>query len=154
MRIVKIILIVAVLLFLGIQLIRPERNKSNQLLPTDISRLALLPDSVGSLLQTACYDCHSNNTRYPWYMNVQPMAWLMAKHIREGKEELNFSEFGSYSKRRQLSKLKAVAGTVKDGSMPIASYTWVHRNAKLPAESKASIIDWSLRTRDSLEIKN
>lgn len=151
MRIVKIILIVAVLLFVTIQFIRPERNRSNQFLPTDIYKLAPLPDSIGSLLQTACYDCHSNNTNYPWYMNIQPMGWLMAKHIREGKEELNFSEFGGYSRRRQLSKLKAVASSVKDGTMPIASYLWMHRDAKLSAENKASIINWATKTRDRLE---
>ncbi len=154
MRILKKILLVLLILFLVIQFIRPTMNTNSQLLPTDISKLVPIPDSVRSLLQTACYDCHSNNTRYPWYMNVQPMGWLMAKHIREGKVELNFSEFGSYSKRRQLSKLKSIASSVKDGSMPIASYTWMHSDAKLSAEDEASIIDWATRTRDSLEVKN
>lgn len=150
MRIFKKILLVILMLFIVIQFIRPAMNTSSQLLPTDTSKLVPIPDSVRSLLQTACYDCHSNHTSYPWYMNVQPMGWLMAKHIREGKVELNFSEFGSYSKRRQLSKLKSIAGSVKDGSMPIASYTWMNSDAKLSAEDKAAIIDWATRTMDSL----
>lgn len=154
MQIFKKILLVLLILFIVIQFIRPAMNTSSQLVPTDISKLVPMPDSVRSLLQTACYDCHSNNTSYPWYMNVQPMGWLMAEHIREGKVELNFSEFGSYPKRRQLSKLKSIAGSVKDGSMPIASYTWMHSDAKLSAEDEASIIDWATRTRDSLEAKN
>jgi hypothetical protein len=88
MRILKKLLAVIIITFIIIQFIRPARNTSSQLLPTDVSKLLPIPDSVTAILQTACYDCHSNNTRYPWYMNVQPMAWLMAKHIREGKEEL------------------------------------------------------------------
>lgn len=153
MRILKKILVGAFVVFVLIQFMRPARNINSQLLPSDISNLVPLPDSVKSLLHTACYDCHSNNTRYPWYANLQPMGWLLADHIKDGKAELNFDEFGSYSKRRQLSKLKAIGTSVKDGSMPIASYTWMHRDAKLSAENKASIIDWAIRTRDSLEIK-
>ncbi len=153
MRILKKILVGAFVVFILIQFIRPARNISSQLLPSDISNVVPLPDSVKSLLYTACYDCHSNNTHYPWYANLQPMGWLLADHIKDGKAELNFDEFGSYSKRRQLSKLKAIAGSVKDGSMPIASYTWMHRDAKLLAENNASIIDWAVRTRDSLDIK-
>jgi hypothetical protein len=112
------------------------------------------PTNVAGVLKISCYDCHSNNTRYPWYANIQPMGWLLADHIKDGKAELNFEEFGSYSKRRQLSKLKSIAGSVKDGSMPLASYTWMHRDAKLSAEKRALIIDWATRTRDSLAVKN
>jgi hypothetical protein len=154
MRILKKIIVGAVVVFILIQFIRPERNTSSQLLPSDISRVLSLPDSVKSLLKAACYDCHSNNTRYPWYANIQPMGWLLADHIKDGKAELNFDEFGSYSKRRQLSKLKAIAGSVKDGSMPLESYTWMHKEAKLSAHHKASISSWAIQTRDSLETQN
>ncbi len=139
--------------FIAIQFIQPARNQNGQVLTTDIIRTFIVPDSVLNIFKTSCYDCHSNNTRYPWYANVQPMAWLLADHIKNGKADLNFDEFGSYPKRRQLSKLKSIAGSVKDGSMPIASYTWMHRDAKLSAQKRTLIIEWATRTRDSLELK-
>ena len=103
------------------------------------------------LADAACYDCHSNNTTYPWYSNIQPMGWLLANHIKEGKAELNFNEFGSYSERRQQSKLKSIAGQVKENEMPLASYTMLHKNARLTKHQKALIIDWALQAKDSLE---
>jgi len=145
---------VLVIVFVAIQFIQPARNTNPQVIATRSIMQYNVPSNVEVLLRTACFDCHSNNTRYPWYASVQPMGWLLADHIKDGKAELNFDEFGILSKRRQLSKLKSIAGSVKDGSMPIASYTWMHRDAKLSAENKALIINWATRTRDSLEVKN
>ena len=135
----------------GIQFIQPARNENGQALPTDISRTVSIPGNVKSLLQTACNDCHSNNTNYPWYARIQPMGWLLANHIKDGKADLNFNEFGIYSQRRQQSKLKSIASQVKDDEMPLASYTMLHKNAKLTKEQKALIIDWALNAKDSLE---
>ena len=144
----------AVLIVLtGIQFIQPARNENGQALPTDISETIFIPRIVKSVLQTACYNCHSNNTNYPWYANIQPMGWLLASHIKDGKAELNFNEFGSYSQRRQQSKLKSIASQVKDDEMPLVSYTMLHKNARLTKEQKALIIDWALNAKDSLEQK-
>lgn len=154
MRLRKIVLIGLVIVFVAIQFMRPARNTNHTVLASGIIKQYNVPLNVEVLLRTACFDCHSNNTRYPWYANVQPMGWLLADHIKDGKAKLNFDEFGNLSKRRQLSKLKSIAGSVKDGSMPIASYTWLHKDAKLLVENKASIIDWAIKTRDSLEVKN
>ena len=98
----KIILLLAVVLVV-IQLFRPTRNisHSSQDYANDISVKYPLTDSVKTILQTICYDCHSNNTSYPWYANIQPVAWWLNNHIKEGKREVNFSEFSGYSIRRQ-----------------------------------------------------
>ena len=152
-RIKKILLAILIVLIV-IQFIQPARNKNGQVLATDISKIYSLPQSVQATLKTACYDCHSNNTNYPWYTNIQPVGWMMARHIKEGKEELNLSEFGSYSERRQLSKLRSIENSIKDGSMPISSYTIIHKNARLTKEEKAQIIDWAKIIRDSLANKN
>jgi hypothetical protein len=152
-RIKKILLAILIVLIV-IQFIQPARNKNGQVLATDISKMVSLPRDVQIILKTACYDCHSNNTNYPWYTNIQPVGWMMARHIKEGKEELNFSEFGSYAARRQLNKLKSIENSIKDGSMPISSYTIIHKNARLTNEEKALIIDWAKITRDSLANKN
>ena len=151
-RMKKIGLTVLILL-IGIQFIQPARNENGQALPTDISKTVFIPGNVKSLLQTACNDCHSNNTNYPWYTYVQPMGWIMNNHIQDGKKELNFSEFGSYSGRRQQSKLKSIASQVKDDEMPMASYLLMHKNARLTKEQKTLIIDWALNAKDSLEQK-
>jgi len=97
-----------------------------------------------------CYDCHSNNTVYPWYNKIQPISYLMENHIKEGKKELNFSNFGTYSKRKQKSKLKAIYNQIKDNEMPLWSYTLIHRNAKLFNKDKALIKKWATLLLDSL----
>lgn len=147
----KILFTVAVV-FIAIQFIQPAKNKSAQLLPTDITRVYHVPDTVQSILKTSCFDCHSNNTNYPWYFNIQPLAWFMANHIKDGKADLNFSDFGSYSQHHQRSKLKAIADQVNDGDMPLSSYTLLHKNAILSKEKKALIEDWATNTRDSLTL--
>ena len=151
---IKKILLALLVAFIAIQFIQPARNKSVQVPPVHISKLYAMPQNVETIFQKACYDCHSNNTNYPWYVSIQPMGWVMAKHIQDGKAEINFSRFGNYSVRRQVSKLKNIASAIKDGAMPLPSYTWLHANARLTANEKAVIISWLTKTKDSLENKN
>ena len=121
---------------------------------TDISNRVPIPPLVDTLLKKCCYDCHSNNTYYPWYANVQPMGWILNRHIQKGKMELNFNAFGSYSTRRQQSKLKSIAGQVNDNVMPLASYILMHKNAKLSKEDKALITDWAIKSIETITTKN
>ena len=138
--------------FIAIQFIRPAKNRSSDVQTADLITNFHVPAGVAGILTTACYDCHSNNTRYPWYAHIQPAGWLLAKHIKDGKRELNFNEFAGYTKRRQLSKLKAIGNSIKDGSMPLSSYTWLHADAKLSEESKTLILNWTSKVIDSLSI--
>ncbi len=138
------------IVFLAIQLIQPARNNSEQVVSTDFAKVFSVPESVQSILQNACYDCHSNHTVYPWYSHIQPMAGLLAKHISEGKAKLNFSEFGNLRTRRQASKLKDIAGQVKSNEMPIASYQMMHPAAKLSEAQKKWIVTWMNNKADSL----
>lgn len=135
---------------IAIQFIQPARNKSVQVLPAEFGNLYTVPDSVKPILQNACYDCHSNNTNYPWYTSIQPVGWIMAKHIKKGKEYLNFSEFGNYTNRRQISKLKSIINQIKDDEMPLSSYRIMHLNARLSTEEKKLITDWISKKVDSL----
>lgn len=150
---IKKILLAALIVFIAIQFVRPARNESRQALPTDISKIDSVPENVQTILKTSCYDCHSNNTNYPWYSNIQPAGWWLASHIKDGKEELNFSEFGQYSIRRQRSKLNSIAKTVEDGTMPFPAYTFIHREAALTKGEKAMIVNWANKTKDSLSLK-
>ena len=98
----------------------------------------------------SCYNCHSNNTQYPWYNKIQPVAWFLEGHIKKAKEELNFSEFGDYSKRRQKNKLKSIINQIRDNEMPLSSYTLIHRDAILSESEKSELENWISNLRDSL----
>lgn len=154
MKPIKKIILALGLVFIAIQFIQPAHNKNGQVLPADFTKIYTVPTDVQNILQNACYDCHSNNTIYPWYSNIQPMAWMMKRHIDNGKEKLNFSEFGNYSSRRQISKLKGIANQIKDDKMPISSYKAMHKTANLTQRDKVLIMDWMNKTADSLSTEN
>lgn len=141
--IIRKIFIVLVIGMVIIQFIRPARNTSIAVTADDMNVIYPIPDSVNQVLQKACYDCHSNNTRYPWYANVQPVAWWMNDHITEGKKELNFSEYGKRTLPKRAKKLKKLAKEVQEGGMPLDSYTWIHKDAVLTDREKKMIIDWA-----------
>lgn len=121
--------------------------------PQSIDADYKVPRQVTGILERSCYDCHSNTTNYPWYSYVQPVGWWLEGHISEGKEELNFSTFGSYSKRRQASKLESIAGQVKAGSMPPESYALVHRDARLTKEEVQVLTQWVQALQDSVSVE-
>lgn len=136
-----------VLFLLGIQFYQPARNIDNgHILPTQITQVFNLPENVQYIFKTSCYDCHSNNTRYPWYSYLQPARFIMELHIKEGKINLNFSEFGNYSKRKQENKLEAIIKQIKSDEMPLTSYTILHRNSALSIEQKEIITNWIYTT--------
>ena len=151
---IKKILLGVTIIFVAIQFIIPARNKSRQILPTDIINTYAVPEKVYAVLKKACYDCHSNNTRYPWYADLQPFGWQLQQHIKNGKKDLNFSEFGSYSSRRKINKLRAIDKSIKNGTMPLSSYTLLHKNARLTKDEKQLIINWTTKIKDSLSRKN
>lgn len=153
LRLVFKILLAIVILFIAIQFIPSSQNIDGQESATDISKSVSMPYKVQSVLKNACYDCHSNNTDYPWYSKIQPVRLMMDTHVKEGKGELNFSEFGSYSTRSQINKLKGIANSIKDNIMPLSSYQLMHKSANLSDEEKNLIINWALQTSDSLSTK-
>ncbi|MEO6230928.1 MAG: heme-binding domain-containing protein [Ferruginibacter sp.] len=151
---IKKISLAAGIILIAIQFIQPAQNKTGQVLPTDFAKVYAVPATVQSILQNACYDCHSNNTNYPWYANVQPVAWVMANHISNGIAKLNFSNFGSNTSRKQISKLKEISNQIKDGEMPITSYKLMHKSARLSQNEKTLLMNWLQSTADSLSAEN
>lgn len=150
MRRTKKIVLALLLLIVGVQFIQPARNQSGQVLPADFTEVYQVPQNIQAILRNACFDCHSNNTAYPWYARFQPGAWFMSSHINNGKGELNFSEFGNLSSRKQSSKLRGIANQIKDGDMPLTPYKWLHKNARLTGQDRKIIIEWMNKTADSL----
>lgn len=150
MRLFKKAILILLIVFVGIQFVPSTRNQNNEVLKTDFSKTFFIPNNVQSLLKNSCYDCHSNNTNYPWYHKIQPVSWLLENHIKAGKKELNFSEFGGYSERRQKGKLKSIKSQIEKNKMPLWSYTFIHRNAKLSEKDKKLLITWMAKSIDSL----
>jgi len=137
---------------LGMQFDRPERNISNDQ-TKHFSTLYPIPDTVQAILTAACYDCHSNNTRYPWYAEFQPVAGVLDDHIRHGKKDLNFSEFATYRPRRQYRKMEEVTEMVREDFMPIADYRKMHSDAVLSEGQKALLYAWVSSTHDSMKLR-
>jgi hypothetical protein len=148
-RSTKILLAVIAVLIL-IQLIRPSKNTGEIYTENHINKLVDVPADVDQILKTSCYDCHSNNTNYPWYTNIQPVGWMMANHVHEGTEELNFSEFKKYPLKKQLHKLEEVGEMVEEKHMPISSYLWMHKEAELSEEQTQKLINWAKESMKNL----
>ena len=151
MKRIKKIAIAFFLVFIAIQFYQPKQNVSSSFdIGKNFANNYKVPPTVLSSLQKACYDCHSNNTEYPWYSYIQPVRFFMDTHINEGKKELNFNEFGTYSNQKQKSKLEEIIKQIKSNEMPLTSYTMIHHNAILNKENKTVLINWLERTKDSL----
>ena len=137
------------------QLYQPARNESyEQELTANFTKMYDVPKNVETILRTSCYDCHSNNTNYPLYSFIQPARFFMEEHIKDGKKDLNFNEFGKYSKRKQENKLEAIIKQIKSDEMPLASYTLLHKNAIVTPAQKEEVINWINKTKDSLSLEN
>jgi hypothetical protein len=151
---IKKILVVLLIIVIGIQFFRPKKNISVSILPNDIALRFSVPENVHDILKKSCYDCHSNNTVYPWYNNIQPVAWWLSSHINEGKGELNFSEFASYTPKKQYHKLESIVKSQKEGWMPLDSYLWIHKGAILNQQQKEALIAWADSLGHNIKVKN
>ncbi|MBS1729418.1 MAG: heme-binding domain-containing protein [Bacteroidetes bacterium] len=150
---IRKILLFLLIVFIAIQFFRPEKNVSTSISENDITRVYPVPENVQQILSRSCNDCHSNNTQYPWYAEIQPVAWYLADHIKDGKDELNFSEFGSYRIARQNKKMKECIKELKEGEMPLKSYTLIHTSSKISETDKQAIISWCESIQQILQQK-
>lgn len=148
MKWLKVIGLVLLVVLVGLQFFLTGSNQGTTVPSTDFVKTYKVPEKVAQMLHTSCYNCHSNNTNYLWYSRVQPVGWFLDNHINKGKEELNFSEFGSYSGRKQQSKLTSMISQVDDDKMPLASYTFIHRDARLSADNKRTLIEYLKKLKE------
>ncbi|SKB33049.1 heme-binding domain-containing protein [Daejeonella lutea] len=146
----KILLGLLVILVL-IQFIRPAKNQSNSATPDDIFNHYQAPDSIKTMIKTSCYDCHSDNTNYPWYSEIQPVAWWLDHHIEEGRNELNFSDFEAFNARFKSHKLDEVMDEVESENMPLKSYLISHQDAKLTVSQREAIVNWANQVRNIIK---
>jgi hypothetical protein len=133
----------------GSQAVRPERtNPPSQ---PAASLMTKAPADVARIFDRSCRDCHSNNTRWPWYTNVAPMSWLVIGHVTHGRDHFNYTEWPSYTSDDQDKLLGSVCSLTKKGRMPLPSYLIIHRDAKLSPADVATLCAWSEKARDELQ---
>lgn len=135
----KKLLLGILIVFVAMQLFGIDTSNPEVIAEQDFINITKPSDEVTKLLKTACYDCHSNETVYPWYSQIAPISWWTKHHVDEGKEHLNFSVWGTYSEKRANHKLDECAEEVEEGKMPLDSYTWMHSDAKLSTEQKEQL---------------
>lgn len=136
-------LLVLLSVFIAIQLYQPPRNVTEGPVGAmDIAQSYTLPADVRMILKTSCYDCHSNHSNYQWYNYIQPARMVVENHIKNAKEDLNFSEWGTYSNRKKERLLTAIKKQTETKKMPLPSYTLMHRNAKLDNKEIKILLSW------------
>jgi hypothetical protein len=131
-----------IILLVVMQFVQPKKNQSEVVSENDINKVYSMPSELNQMLAKKCYDCHSNNTRYPWYANLQPLGWWLAAHVHDGKEELNFSEFKTYSPKRVAHKMEELVEVVEDREMPLKAYTIFHPGTEITSDEEKMIKDW------------
>ncbi|MET0647908.1 MAG: heme-binding domain-containing protein [Pyrinomonadaceae bacterium] len=138
------------LLFAGAQLVRPERVNPPASAGQSLAEHARVPPEVVGVLERSCMDCHSNRTDWPWYSNVAPASWFVVDHVNDGRRHLNFSKWGEYERRRADNLLDDICKTARGGSMPLDSYTLLHRSARLAPADVKRLCDWAVEEQRRL----
>lgn len=141
-------------LFAAAQFINPDKNESEFVPESDFITLEQPPQHLADIIKTSCYDCHSNNTIYPWYDRITPVNFWVNDHIKHGKKHLNFSEWDTYSAKKKTHKLDEFIEMIEDKEMPLASYTLTHQDAKLSDADIAELTNWVTLTKIKIEVAN
>ena len=145
MTIKKKFLLALLVTLIGIQFIRIDQSNPPVDQSKDLIALHNPPENIEKMLRNACYDCHSHETKYPWYANVAPASWLLADHRNHGRHHLNFSIWGEYSEKKYKHKLEECVEMVEEGEMPMTSYVMFHEEAKLTEEQKEALLSWFMQ---------
>ena len=143
MRRIYAILLILLAIILLMQFFQPEKNLGDLETEADFLQVSRVPDTLAAVLMNSCYDCHSDNTMYPWYGHIAPVSWFLNKHIEEGKDHLNFSSWGNLNKAQKVSSLNEICEQCKTGFMPMKSYLIIHREARLGPDEIESICEWA-----------
>lgn len=151
-RIVKVsrwVLLSFLVLSIAAQAARPDRT--NPPSTPGASLMQKTPPEVTAILNRACRDCHSNDTRWPWYTNVAPMSWLVVNHVTHGREHFNYSQWTSIDEDEQDKLLGGMCSLAERGRMPLPSYLLIHRDAALSPADVKTLCDWTEKMRDMLQ---
>ena len=139
----KKVLIIILVILVVIQFIPSGMPDNNLAAGQDIHDVIEVPENVSSIFKNACYDCHSQEVKYPWYSYIAPVSFLVARDIRVGREELDFSKWGELTKRKQIKVLNEISEEVEEGNMPMKIYPPLHPEAKLTQKDRDLIMGWT-----------
>lgn len=136
--------IILIIQLFRIDTTHPEiENNKDYLVINDI------PQEIVNIIQNSCYDCHSYQTKYPWYSNIAPISWMINHHVKEGREHMNFSEWGNYSLEKRISLQEECIEELEESEMPLSSYTMIHSDAELSDDDMKNLLEWfNLQTRE------
>lgn len=150
----KKILIIILVGFIIIQFFPIDKTNPPLEPGMDFIKIKNTPPDIAKLIRNSCYDCHSNETKYPWYASIAPSSWFLKNHINEGRKELNFSTFATYESSRQIHKLEECLEMIEKKKMPLESYYLGHQDAKLSDEERKKLTDYFKFQIKETKIKN
>ena len=141
-KLIRTILMVALAALVIIQFFQIDKTNPPVEKAQDFLAATNPPTEITNLLKTACYDCHSHTTKYPWYTNVQPLAWWIKGHVDNGNKQLNFSIWTTYEPKKKAHKIEEMIKKVEGKEMPLLSYMVAHNDAWIDAEQRKALVDW------------
>ena len=141
-RILRFVLMGLGVLFVAIQFLPVERTNPA------VTGLVDAPEEVLTTLRRSCWDCHSNETDWPWYAYVAPMKLRVSQHVWMGREHVNFTEWDSYDAEELDEAYEDIAKVIDRGRMPLRDYLLVHRNAKLTTSDRKRLVSWAESARE------
>lgn len=147
----KKVLVILLVAFIIIQFFPIDKTNPAPTPGMDFLKIKKTPDHIAKVIRTSCYDCHSNETKYPWYSNISPASWFLKNHINEGRKHLNFSTFAVYKPKRQLHKLEECMDLLEKKEMPLESYYLGHQDAKLTDDQRTELIQYFRRLKEDTE---
>jgi hypothetical protein len=134
-----------------LQLANPAHPKLQATPGHDVFAGSTAPPEIVTLVRNACYDCHSSETKWPWYSYVAPVSWFVVGHVNDAHEALNFSEWPHDNPQRARKKWKHVGDEVESGDMPLRSYTWMHPKSRLNAQQRDELVKWTRSEAERLD---
>jgi hypothetical protein len=151
MKIVKKLLLSIAIVGVLAQFVGPKKNDGNIATVDAFVKETNPPEDVKKILETTCFDCHSEKTSYPWYNSITPINYWLEEHIKDGKKHLNFSKWNEYSLKKKAHKMDELHEEVKAREMPLTSYTWTHAEAQLTPAQILAVVDWGKRVQKEYE---
>lgn len=150
-KLLKIVAILIAVAIIAIQFIRIDQTDPPSVESESLYAAIEVPTDVRNILERSCADCHSHNTRYPWYANVQPSAWFLKDHIDDARRKMNFSTYNTYPLKKKAHKLEEVCEQVESKEMPLPSYLWLHRDAVLSETDRTRLCEWAKGEKSKLD---
>lgn len=138
----KKILLYGIIIFLSFQLIQIDKENPSVNKKIDYNRVTHASPEIQKILKKACYDCHSNEVNYPWYSSIAPISWFIKEHVNQGKEYVNFSEYGKYNRYQKEHINSSLYRVIENKIMPLNSYLWMHKEANLSEEDYILLLNW------------